>query len=192
MLGYIALFAGTLFYNKFLRDKEIRLMLTYAIFIGILGSMVSLVFALRWNLLVGIGDLELIIFSGVVTDVLGLAFSLLPTLVLFAKITPKKIEATVFAMMTGVFNLNEVVLSPFAGVVINRLFVHVSNENLESFYILQAIQLGCGFIPLLLIWLIPLSSEIKDFGDSNLSQAKQKLAEVLPDYEIELEDLRKH
>ena len=139
MLGYIALFAGTLFYNKFLRDKEIRLMLTYAIFIGILGSMVSLVFALRWNLLVGIGDLELIIFSGVVTDVLGLAFSLLPTLVLFAKITPKKIEATVFAMMTGVFNLNEVVLSPFAGVVINRLFVHVSNENLESFYILQAI-----------------------------------------------------
>lgn len=137
-------------------------MLTYAIYIGIFGSFIMLMFVLRLNLKFGIGDLTLIIFSSIVTDTLGLAFSMLPTLVLFAKITPKNIEATVFAMLTGVFNLSSTVCSPMAGVIINRFFVNVTTENLENFYILVIIQLVLSFVPLFLIRLIPSKQEIQE------------------------------
>ena len=60
-------------------------------------------------------------------------------MVLFAKITPKNIEATVFAMLTGVSNLSGAVVSPMMGVLINRLFVNVTIDNLENFYILVMI-----------------------------------------------------
>ncbi len=58
----------------------------------------------------------------------------MPVLVLFAKITPRNIEATVFALFTGLFNLSAIVLSPNVGIVINSLFVHVNNDNLDQYY----------------------------------------------------------
>ena len=45
--------------------------------------------------------------------------NLLPTLALFAKITPTKIEGTVFAFLTGTTNLANNVLAPLVGVWIN-------------------------------------------------------------------------
>jgi BT1 family len=55
-------------------------------------------------------------------------------LVLFAKITPPKIEATVFALFTGVLNLSAIVLSPNVGVILNDLFVGVSTSSLGNYY----------------------------------------------------------
>lgn len=98
-------------------------MLACAMIIGSIGCAINLAFVLRLNLALGISDIVFIVFTSIVTDTLGLAFSMLPMLVLFAKITPKNIEATVFAMLTGVFNLSNSVLSPMMGVLVNKLFV---------------------------------------------------------------------
>ena len=78
----------------------------------------------------GISDLFFIIFTTVITDTLAMSFSLMPTMVLFAKITPKYIEATVFALLTGCSNLSFAVLSPMVGAFINDMFVHVTTDNL--------------------------------------------------------------
>ncbi len=106
-------------------------MILYALIIGSIGCAFNLAFVLRLNIALGINDLVFIVFTSIVTDTLGLAFSMLPMLVLFAKITPKNIEATVFAMLTGVFNLSNSVLSPMMGVLINKVFVNVTTENLD-------------------------------------------------------------
>jgi MFS family permease len=82
--------------------------------------------------------------------------------VLFAKITPKHIEATVFSFFTGIFNLSAMVISPNIGVLINKLFIGVTTANLENYYKLQMIQLVLSVIPLFLLFLIPLKSEIKE------------------------------
>ena len=58
----------------------------------------------------------------------------MPTLVLFAMITPKNIEATVFALFTGIFNLANGVLSPNMGVLINSWFVGVTVNSLFDYY----------------------------------------------------------
>lgn len=89
--------------------------------------------------MLGISDLAFIICTSSVVDTLSLAFSQLPTLVLFAKITPHHIEATVFAVLTGVFNLANFVIAPNIGVVVNKWFVGVTSQHLDRYYILVMI-----------------------------------------------------
>ena len=63
-------------------------------------------FARRWNLEIGIPDLAFLFFTDVVFSVLLLLFYGLPILALFAKVTPKKVEGTIFAFLTGTVHLS--------------------------------------------------------------------------------------
>jgi hypothetical protein len=95
--------------------------------------MISLILVLRLNVtLLGVSDLVFVILSSLVSDTMSLAFSLLPTLVLFTKITPTKIEASVFALLTGVSNFSNGVASPIVGSFVCRM-VGVDSENLDKY-----------------------------------------------------------
>ena len=85
-------------------------------------------------------------------------------MVLFAKVTPKHIEGTVFALLTGMSNLANSVLSPAAGGIVNDLFVHVTKDNLtsENFVFLILIECACSLLPLLFMTLIPLRSNVEE------------------------------
>ena len=48
--------------------------------------------------------MALIIFTDTVQDIVSQCFVFLPMAVMFAKITPKRIEATSFALLAGVSN----------------------------------------------------------------------------------------
>jgi len=62
-----------------------------------------------------------------------MAFYFLPVLTLFAKITPVGVEATVFAFVTGIYNLCNNVISPNIGALINHKFVGVTSTKLNGF-----------------------------------------------------------
>ena len=106
LIVFTTLFIGVLIHNCYLKSYEIRLLLKISIYIEFLGALFSLMFATRLNLAMGISDLYFIVVTSIFTDTLGLAFSKLPMLVLFTKITPKNIEATMYAFLTGVFNIS--------------------------------------------------------------------------------------
>ena len=163
VIGSFTLLCGVFLYSRIFKNYEVRTLLRWAILINFIGALFGLMLALRINVYLGINDLAFVIFSSAITDTLGLAFSQLPSLVLFAKITPKYIEATVYALLTGVFNMSNFFLSPMIGVLINRLFVNVTTSNLDQFYILLLIQMAFIPLPLLLLRLIPLKKEIKEF-----------------------------
>jgi hypothetical protein len=129
---------------------------------GVVGGFISLIFATRLNLSLGISDLTFVILSSIVTETLSTAFSQMPVLVLFAKITPPNIEATVFALFTGIFNLSAIVISPNMGIIVNKLFVGVTLDNLSEYYKLVFIQLMLSFIPIFLQFLIPMKHEIDE------------------------------
>ena len=129
---------------------------------GVVGGFISLIFATRLNLSLGISDLTFVILSSIVTETLSTAFSQMPVLVLFAKITPPNIEATVFALFTGLFNLSAIVISPNMGIIVNKLFVGVTLDNLSEYYKLVFIQLMLSFIPIFLQFLIPMKHEIDE------------------------------
>lgn len=74
-----------------------------------------------------------IVMTDTIFGVISQAMNLLPTLALFAKITPTKIEGTVFAFLTGTTNLASSVISPLIGAWINDSFIGVTADNLSNY-----------------------------------------------------------
>lgn len=70
VIGYVTLLIGTTVYHKFLKDKEIRTLLKFAILISYIGTLSSLIFILRLNLKMHINDVVFIVFTSVITDTL--------------------------------------------------------------------------------------------------------------------------
>ena len=62
-------------YNKFLKDREVRTLLLYACYLSCISSLLSLLFALRFNLVFGISDLLFTAFTDIVLGTLGLAYT---------------------------------------------------------------------------------------------------------------------
>lgn len=173
VLGYFSLTMGTIYYNTYLKDHEVRTLLRWACVIGVVGSLLSLIFALRLNLIFGVSDLLTIVFSDVVLGTLGLAYSQLPTMVLFAKITPASIEATCFAFLTGTFNFSNGVIAPMMGTTINDLFVGVTSDDLSKYPYLCAIQMAASLIPFFFLTLVPLKDQIKRWQEDRSKKDKK-------------------
>ena len=172
VLGYASLSCGTAFFNMYLKDYEVRTMMRWAILLDIFGCSMNYCFAMRWNLAVGISDIQYVLFTDTVLSSLSMAFWMLPTMVLMAKITPKNIEATCFAFLTGTLNFCSVI-SPLLGTKLNDMFVGVSAENLTNYPTLILIQVVTSFLPLLLLSFIPTKSEIKEYQEKR-EDAKAK------------------
>ena len=75
VLGYTSLSLGTVYYNMYLKEKEVRTLLRYACFISCFGALLNLTFAYRLNLQMGIKDIYYILLTDVVLGTLGLAYS---------------------------------------------------------------------------------------------------------------------
>lgn len=71
VLGFVTMSFGTVYYNMYLKDKEVRTLLNYACRISLIGALTSFVFVMRWNSLIGISDTLFIIGTDVVIGTLG-------------------------------------------------------------------------------------------------------------------------
>ena len=152
---------GVIIYERFLKTREVRSVLTINVFIVIVGAFLAFVFAKRWNLDLDISDYIFLFFTDVVFAATAMAFSTLPIMALFAKITPPRIEGTMFAFLTGTSNLDLMVLQPLMGNFVN-LFVGVNKDDLSGYSTLILVQLCCSPIGFLLIYLIPLKDDIDE------------------------------
>jgi len=91
-----------------------------------------------------------------------MAFYDLPMMVLFAKVIPKNIEGTVFALLTGTINFSGGVLSPLIGSMFNDAFLGVTTENMKTSNMITVnwIETFTSLIPILFLGLIPLRSRV--------------------------------
>lgn len=164
MFGVISKFCqilGTMYYKAYLKDTETRTVIYYSTIMCVFSTGLKFCFASRWNLAIGVSDIIFLVFTDVVFGCLVLAMNVLPSLALFAKITPPGIEGTVFAFLTGTWNLADSVLSPMVGAWINKTFFGVTAENLTNYSGLCLVQFACSFLGFLLIPLIPLKQDIE-------------------------------
>jgi len=118
-----------------------------------------MMFVTRANIDLGIPDMALIVFTDVVNDILSQCLLMLPMMVVFAKITPKRIEATAFAFLTGTSNFCSS-LHSVVGSLINSTFVGVTQENLNKYWILVLISIVMSNIPVLFLRLLPTKQEL--------------------------------
>ena len=130
VIGFFCLLIGTSLYKAFFKEFEYRNLIIFETIIGIVFAPLSYLFVLRINLDYGIPDLFLIIFTDVVQDIVAQCFVFLPMAVMFAKITPKGIEGTTFALLASVYNLRTSIRG-WTGSWINDAFVGVSQDDLS-------------------------------------------------------------
>jgi Na+/melibiose symporter-like transporter len=104
LIGQICHLVGALIYRAWCRNVDTRHMIIFAMCCSVLGNLLNFCCAKRWNLEVEIDDMFFLIFTDVVFNVLSTLLFTLPILSLFAKITPPKIEGTIFAFLTGTLN----------------------------------------------------------------------------------------
>jgi glucan phosphoethanolaminetransferase (alkaline phosphatase superfamily) len=81
-------------------------------------------------------------------------------MVLFAKLIPEQIEASLFALLSGLTNFSTM-FSMILGNFFN-IFVGCNIDTLEEttwkLYLIQAI---CALIPLLFVWLVPMREHVR-------------------------------
>lgn len=154
VLACICLLFGTLMYNRCFRNTEYRKLILIDALISIFFAPLTFIFVCRWNLELGIPDMFFVIFFDVVDEIISQCFIFLPMSVIFAKITPKHIEATSFALLAGVSNFRATIRG-WIGSQVNDWFVGVTTEDLSKYWQLVLIGFVCSFIPLCFLWLIP-------------------------------------
>ena len=81
--------------------------------------------------------------------------------VVYAKICPKRIEATSFALLASVSNFRGNIRS-WIGAYINKQYVGVTFNDLSKYWILVTIGFSCSFLPLFFLWLIPSRKDIDE------------------------------
>ena len=77
---------------------------------------------------------------------------------LFGKVTPPRIEGTIFAFLTGTMNFCNYIISPAMGALINSKFVGVNKRDLSKYPTLILIALIGSIISFGLLPLIPMKA----------------------------------
>ena len=72
-------------------------MLYWSTIVSVISSICQYCFAMRWNKYIHVNDIAFIVVTDTIFNVISMAMNTLPTMALFAKVTPTKIEGTVFA-----------------------------------------------------------------------------------------------
>ena len=155
LVGHLCSIVGALIYKAFFRSVDTRWMVFWATVVHVIGEFLNFVFAKRWNLEIGIDDIVFLFFTDIVFSALKTLLYTLPIMALFAKITPKKIEGTTFAFLTGTMNLATTVISPGMGTWINSQFVGVNKKDLSNYPTLPLIATICAAVSFILVFLIP-------------------------------------
>ena len=151
---------------------------TIAVMVCTLGVCPHTPVAMRWNVeYLGISDYVALIFTDVVFGAISAAFSTLPIMALFAKITPRRIEGTMFAFLTGTSNFDTGVMQPAVGSFINAQFVGVNKDDLSGYPNLMLISFICSFIGFALLPLIPLQEDLDEAAAIREEQAKKEAQE---------------
>ena len=120
LLGSVCSIIGSLLYKAFFRKVAVRIMILWAMIIGTVGLFFSFMLAKRWNLEIGIPDMAFLIFTDVVFSMVSVITYSLPIMGFFAKVTPKQVEGTIYAFLTGTMNFCATVVSPGMGTLINH------------------------------------------------------------------------
>lgn len=119
VLGQITSIPCTLLFNATMRNYEARYCMLVSQFLALAQSILYFIYTMQWNRKVGLSNFWFCFISDGIIGNLSASFFFIPLMSYFAEVTPKKIEGTIFAMMTGMANLSFAVISPLIGNSIN-------------------------------------------------------------------------
>lgn len=138
LIGTACLLVGIAIYQKWFTKTETRTMMILSGIFMISASFMDLAFVCGWNLKLGIPDLAWVLFGSTAMNTMLYAFMILPPGVLYAKMTPAHVEATIYAftssITTAVFPISKII-----GALINLATFNVTENDLSNLWKLYVI-----------------------------------------------------
>ena len=110
---------------------------------------------------IGFTPFQMLILGDSALGELYNVFIFIPTAIVYGKMIPENIEATVYALLAGLNVVANYFVNRMLGNFIN-LFVGVDKDSLEDFWKLQLICVIMAFLPFLFICVVPSDEDIDD------------------------------
>ncbi|CAK4709230.1 hypothetical protein LEN26_015152 [Aphanomyces euteiches] len=152
-LGFVFLMVGTITYNSFFKDVPFRTMFFFA-HIGLaLVSFAEVLLVTRRNLDLGIPDKWFVIGDAIISDIIG-RMKTMPLLVLCAKLCPKGIEGTFFALLMSITNMAWTVSSLWGATLCTHL--GIARNSYTNLWIAIVIRSAMKLAPIFFLGLLPL------------------------------------
>ncbi len=149
---------GVLFFRKFLISLSLRSVFVGVVAASILLSLPSLGLVYGWYELLGVSPRFFAMADTLISAPLT-EIGFLPLLVLAARICPKGVEATMFALLASLMNIGLAVSDIGGSLLVNFFNVHQATEalpaNYENLDLVLWVAILSSAIPLPLLWLVP-------------------------------------
>jgi len=147
-----------LFYQALCIKADLKIMMFIAIMLQFFGK--ASVFSLLRGFTFGLSPFYFMMISDAAIGELLSVIDLIPTGIVFAKLIPNNVEASVYALITGLINFANFFLNRMLGNFINT-FVKVRRDSLDKLWQLYAIASVLSFLPLFFLWLVPSRKSIE-------------------------------
>lgn len=148
----VASLVGVWLYQKFLKNVAFRKILGWSVVISSGLGMTMLLLVTHTNRALGIDDHWFSLGDSLILTVAG-QIAFLPILVLSARLCPKGIEATLFALLMSIVNLSNL-LSHEVGALLTH-WLGVTETNFDNLWLLVMITNLSTLLPLPLIGWLP-------------------------------------
>jgi folate/biopterin transporter len=152
-LGYVFLMCGTIMYNStWLKDLPLRTILLWAQLALAFVSILEVIIVTRFNLVVGIPDKWFVLGDAMIADITA-RMKTMPLLVLCAKLCPKGIEGSFFALLMAISNLSSTASAYWGAYLCTWL--NISRTSYEFLWIAIVIRSLMKLFPISFLFLVP-------------------------------------
>ncbi|KAL3666136.1 hypothetical protein V7S43_008925 [Phytophthora oleae] len=150
--GFIFLMAGTMLYNACFKDISFRRIFFIAQLSLAVVSLLDIVLVTRANLDIGIPDKAFVLGDAVIADVIS-RLKTMPVMVLCAKLCPKGIEGTLFALLMSISNFSRSV-SEFWGALVCA-WLGIAKDEYDMLWLAIVLRSVLKVVPIFFLFLIP-------------------------------------
>ncbi|KAG2780043.1 hypothetical protein JG687_00001279 [Phytophthora cactorum] len=150
--GFIFLMVGTMLYNACFKDMSFRRIFFIAQLSLAVVSLLDVVLVTRANLDVGIPDKAFVLGDAVIADVIS-RLKTMPVMVLCAKLCPKGIEGTLFALLMSISNFSRSV-SEFWGALVCA-WLGIAKDEYDMLWLAIILRSVLKVVPIFFLFLIP-------------------------------------
>ena len=148
----LASLCGIFIFQKYLKEVPFRKILGWSTVIAAVLGMTTLLLVTHANRDLGISDRVFSLSDSLILTVMG-QITWMPVLVLSARLCPKGIEATLFALLTSVWNLSMLLSHEFGALLTHLL--GVTETNFDNLWLLVIITNLSTLLPLPFIGWLP-------------------------------------
>ncbi len=165
LITSLASLMGVWCYQQWLKQISFRVILGWSVVLSSLLGMTSLILVTHLNRQLGIDDHWFSLGDNLILTVMG-QIAFMPILVLSARLCPKGIEASFFALLMSIWNLGGL-LSQELGALLTH-WLGVTENNFENLWLLLIITNLSTLLPFPLIKLLPNDDPLSHLQTENL------------------------